>query len=132
MVVLDTSVVIKWFVEEPDSKAALAFRDEHLAGQELIVVPTLFFYEFTNVLRYVKSLPEESIISILGDLEQLGRREESSHDVIAEAVIFARKFEISVYDGVFVALAYLYGVELITADAKLVDKTKSLRFVKLL
>jgi len=36
MIVLDASVVLKWFQEERDSEAALAFEGRHVRGEEPI------------------------------------------------------------------------------------------------
>ena len=52
-VVLDTSVVIKWFRQgEVLADQSLALRKAYLDGQIEITVPSLLAYELTNVLRY--------------------------------------------------------------------------------
>lgn len=43
MVVLDTSVIIKWFVEEKGSERALFLMEKHIKGEEIVLVPSLFF-----------------------------------------------------------------------------------------
>lgn len=41
MIVLDASILIKWFVKETDSEIALRFKDDLLTGKEDITIPGL-------------------------------------------------------------------------------------------
>ena len=52
MVVLDTSVLVKWILPERDSEIALRIRDAHVTGVLRIVVPDFALIELGNVLRY--------------------------------------------------------------------------------
>ena len=133
MVVLDTSVIIKWFVEEPGSDKALFLMKKHIEGAEIILVPSLFFYEIANVLRYHKNLPTEEILEVVEILQGLNLRvEEIGFELMMKGIILARERDISVYDAVFVILAKIYQAPLYTADLKLYRKVKDLGFVKLL
>jgi predicted nucleic acid-binding protein len=61
-VVLDTSVILKWFrQEEILADQALRLRQAYLAGQVTISVPTLLAYELANVLRYKRELTTEQV-----------------------------------------------------------------------
>lgn len=40
MPVVDASVALKWFVEEPDSPAAISIREAHVYKENHIVAPT--------------------------------------------------------------------------------------------
>jgi predicted nucleic acid-binding protein len=133
MVVLDTSVIIKWFVEEKSSKRALTWLEKHIKGTEKIVVPSLFFYEIANVLRYKKELPLNEIWKVIEYLFRLNLKiEEVNSELIMRAVLLAREKEISVYDATFVVLAVIYHIPFYTADKKLYEKLKEFNFVKLL
>jgi len=55
MYVIDTSVVVKWFVKEKDRDVALEILEYYRSGNFTIIVPDLLIYEFANVLRYNKS-----------------------------------------------------------------------------
>ena len=44
MIVVDASVAVKWVLDEPDSAAAVALRDEEL------IAPVLWLAEASNVL----------------------------------------------------------------------------------
>ena len=133
MVVLDTSVIVKWFVEEEGPKRALIWMKKHIEGTEVILVPSLFFYEVTNVLRYNKSLPTTEILKIVKNLMEINLRvAEINSELIKRSVVLAREKDISVYDGAFIALADMYETPFYTADKALYKKTKDLGFVNLL
>ena len=48
--ILDTSVIVKWFVKEEDSPEALQYLQEFRQGGIAIIIPTLLFYELGNAL----------------------------------------------------------------------------------
>jgi len=51
MIVIDSSVALKWiFAEEKGAAEATRVRDAHVSGKSEIAVPALFFYEIANVL----------------------------------------------------------------------------------
>ena len=52
MPVIDASVAVKWFVEEPDSPAAHRLLDAHASGEAPLVAPDLLVYEVSNVLLH--------------------------------------------------------------------------------
>jgi len=44
MVVLDTSVIVKWFIEEKGSERSLVWLEKHIKKEEIILVPSLFIF----------------------------------------------------------------------------------------
>jgi len=50
--VIDASVAVKWFVEEPDSSAAHRLLEAHATGETTLVAPDLVVYEVSNVLLH--------------------------------------------------------------------------------
>ena len=54
MLVIDASVVIKWFIEEKDSAKALLLKDNHINGKTILIAPDLLIYEAANVLLFSK------------------------------------------------------------------------------
>ena len=132
--VVDASVVVKWYVEEPDSEAARALFRE----MEEFAVPDLLFAEASTVLwkkaRRGEITAEEardiSGLVIDGPFEVYGNRE-----LAAEAVRIALEYSITPYDASYVALAMRLGVACATADRKLVGKlldTAVARYITLL
>ena len=133
MVVLDTSVIVKWFIEEKGSERALLWLEKYIKKEEIILVPSLFFYEIANVLRYNKRLPTNEILNLIEELFHLNLKiEEVTPELIMRGVVLARERNISIYDAIFVVLAKIYQLSFYTADEKLYKKVKGLGFVKLL
>ena len=131
--VIDSSVAIKWFSQEESTNKALEIRSSFLRGEITIVVPDILLYEITNALRYNKSFSEKEVKESVNSLIDLGINIFApTKDIIEKAVELSYRFNISFYDAYFVGLAAALGFLFITADEKLYDKLKILRFVKLL
>ena len=134
MVVVDSSVLVKWFVPEPDSTLAIALRQAHIDGRIRIAVPDLALLEVANALRYKFSAADEATVrGSVRSLTQLGVRVvASSPELVASAVGVAYASNITVYDALFVALARDMGFELVTADLDLERRTRGIHSVRLL
>ena len=48
-IVLDASVVAKWFIEEEDTEKAIEIRDKFVQGEIEVLVHSLLIYEIGNV-----------------------------------------------------------------------------------
>ena len=132
MIVLDASVIAKWFLEEEKSSSALYYRDLHLKRKEIIIVPNILVYEIANLLLY-KNFTEKEIVSVLESLENFKIEVISlNFSDIARTAILAKQREITVYDAAYILLARNFGCRFITADKKLYKKAKDLNFVELL
>ncbi|MEW6221798.1 MAG: type II toxin-antitoxin system VapC family toxin [Candidatus Hadarchaeota archaeon] len=132
-VVLDASVAVKWFSTEEGTDLAVTLRDEHINGHLTIVSPDLLVYEVSNALRYNPNFGhadvEEAAKSIFDiDLDLVPPNEE----IFEKAAARAFEFGVTIYDGCYVALSELMGLELVTGDKKLYKKIEKLKFVKLL
>ena len=133
MIVLDASVIAKWFVEEPKSSSALYYRDLHLKKKDMIIAPDIIIYELANFFRYRKDFTEKEITSVIEALENFGLRIiDLNFKEMAKAAIFARHNYITVYDASYVITAINFRCKFITADEKLYEKIKDLGFIELL
>lgn len=134
MVVLDTSIIIKWYrPEEKANKATLEFKEKHALSDETIHVPALLLWELTNAFAFKKEITQEDIEEILDNLFMLGLVVNEFHqEDFAQAFSLSRKFNISVYDAAYIALAQKLGCQFVTADRKLQRKVKSLGIVRCL
>jgi len=133
-VVLDTSVVIKWFRQgEVLADQALALRDAYLDGQIVVSVPSLLAYELTNVLRYKEDLTTDQVQEAVQSLFDM-RLEWvlPSSAVMRRAVEMARAYETTIYDATFAALAESLNAAFVTADERLVRRLEALPFVRFL
>jgi predicted nucleic acid-binding protein len=50
VVVVDTSIVIKWIIDEPDSDIAMTLLVKWISEGTTIIAPLLLAYEVANVL----------------------------------------------------------------------------------
>lgn len=131
--VADASVVIKWFIKEPDSPKALKLRDKHALGQISLMAPHLLPFEVLNALRY-SALYNENELEMLS--ETISAYGFNLHPLVgdyAQATIkTAMENNVTVYDAAYVALAARERGLLYTADDELLAtlKPKYRRFVR--
>ncbi len=88
-------------------------------------VPELFYAECANILwKQVRHFgyPAADARLNLATLTALDLRTVALKELAAEALALATQYEISAYDGCYVAAAQLLAVPVITADQKLVNK----------
>ena len=133
-VVLDTSVVIKWFRQgEVLANQALALRQAYLDGQVAVTVPSLLAYELTNVLRYKGDLTTGQVQDAVQSLFDM-RLEWilPASATMRRAVAIAREHGTTAYDAVFAALAEARETTFVTADEQLAHRLASLPFVHFL
>jgi predicted nucleic acid-binding protein len=133
-VVLDTSVVIKWFRQgEVLAGQALSLRDAYLDGRIGVSVPSLLAYELANVLRYKNDLTTEHVQEAVQSLFDMGLEWVlPSSTVMCRAVEMAHVYETTVYDAAFAALAESLSATFVTADEPLVRRLEALPFVRFL
>lgn len=128
MVVVDTSIAVKWLLPEIDSDKA-----KELLVRGNLAAPDLIRYEICNALVYSRQLPIEEILKSLDIF--LGAEMEIyvlNPDSLKRVLALSREFQISAYDATFVALAEALKTSLITADLKLAHRTRKLGFVRTL
>lgn len=116
-VVLDASVLLKWFIEEPGSDAALDLKRRHLEEGLAIVIPDLALYEIPNVLRFKRGVPEGEVKAVMRafwtlELEVVAPTE----PLLDEAIDLSFATGLSLYDCAYVALAKELNATLVTAD----------------
>lgn len=121
--VVDASVGIKLFLDEPLSERADALFD-HLADEApaRFFVPDLFFIECANILwKYVQyhGYPREDAQQDVIDLGNLNLRTVPAHELIEAALQIANDCGITAYDASYVALSRKLDLPLVTADEPL-------------
>ena len=118
--VVDASVVLKWFVSEDGSEAALRLLD----GEKRFLAPDHMFAETTNAVWKrvrLRDLSVEYGFEIIRKIHRTAIAIEivSCRDLAAEAYKIAVTYGRSVYDAMYVALAKQRNTRLITADDRL-------------
>ena len=130
-VVLDASVVVKWFSKEEGSDLALKLRDEHLAGRMTLISPDLLIYEVSNALRHNPGFDADDVKGAVRDLFDLELDlVPPNEEIFSKAAMRAFELGISIYDACYLALAELMGLEFITGDERLYRKVRKFKFVK--
>lgn len=124
--VLDTNVVVKWFLQEDGSDRAATYLDRLLEGSAEVLVPSLLFYELANVLwvRKRDGVNHESSARIWEDLLELPLWVIDWQRLLPGSLGLAYEHGISPYDAVFVKLAEARNLHLVTADRPLWKKTR--------
>lgn len=118
--VLDASVLLKWFVEEPESIQALTYRSRLLEGEVAIACPDLVLYEVGNVLRHKRGVPEGALSNALSDLLRIQMDIFTPTEALLHrAAHLAYSRQMTYYDSVYVALAQELHATLVSADFKL-------------
>ena len=124
-VVVDASVVVKWFVEEEGSDKALRLRDKYIDGEISIIAPELIIFEVLNALYYKRLFSESEMKEISEALEAYSFTLYSLKGEYAEKTVeTAVENGITIYDASYVALAMIRDTYLYTADEKLIKKLK--------
>lgn len=130
IVVVDASVVVKWFVEEYSEEANL-LKDAYVSGLLDLAAPALLPYEVLNALKYSGHFGEDElkeVASILEDYQITLYIIEG--DLGSKTVEIAMRKGLTIYDAAYVALADKLKTVLYTADEKLIRKVSDENLVK--
>ena len=131
MIVLDASVVLKWFLKEEDTPRAIEFLESHISGDGHIAIPELLYYEVANALATKTALSEKDVLAALRNLLGLDLVGYSfGADEHIKAAQLAMNSGITVYDASYPVLAQSLGIDFVTADRRLANSLKGLEFVK--
>lgn len=121
-VLIDTSVLIKWFHSEGEAELweARALRSAHVAGEIDAHVLDLAMYEIGNVLVRALRWAASDVADQLDDLrEVVGEPLVMTADWLRQAAILAESHTLSFYDASWAATAAALGMPLISADQRL-------------
>lgn len=133
-VVLDASVVAKWFFEEEQTKIAINLLEQHKTEKLKINEPMLLFFEIGNISINKLRENSNSQTDYNQNLSDLIKTQinfiEPNETTLQLTFKLAQKYKITFYDATYVALAQTLDCQFITADKKLADMTKNLNFVK--
>lgn len=123
-VVVDSSVVIKWFVTEPLTPEAQRILDGYQAGTLNLLAPDLLVAEIGNVVwkKYrVHGLAKEDAEQIIAAFRELRIELVPTAELLEEAFRIAMTYERTVYDSLYIALSVREQCIYITADERLVN-----------
>jgi len=117
LAVIDASVAVKWFLEEPDSEDALRLQSDFFEGLLSVRVPSVFPYEVMNALHSSRRFSRRELLESARDIDRSGFQTVPLFaDYLARTVDLATASAITVYDASYLALAALEECPLYTAD----------------
>jgi predicted nucleic acid-binding protein len=115
--VLDTSIAVGWYLDEAFSPSARKWQEKLLKGNIALLIPSLHYGEFANVLRTLvqrRELSEARALEIYElHLEAPLERAEPDEKQVLDV---AFEYGSTAYDAVYISLSLSRGVPLITAE----------------
>ncbi len=130
MVIIDTSVIFKWFSQEDYREKAIEILSKHLKKTDNICIPDLIFYELTNAWATKTDLSVEEIKENLLYIKTYKlsiAQIDFTH--FTKAAEYAKQYHVSVYDSIYAVLAEEKKCILFTADSKFIQQV-NLPFIK--
>lgn len=121
-VVVDTSVAIKWFVNEPHAAEAQRVLAQYEAGAISMLAPDLLNAEFGNILwkkHVFNGLALDDTYNILATFQGLPFDLTPSAELLEDAFRIAITHRRPVYDAIFLALSVRHRCRFVTADERL-------------
>lgn len=119
--VLDSSVIVKWFVRKDEDNVDRALRLMDLFGEGMIgiTIPDLAIYEIANALRYNKNFDSEEVKKIISTLMELQFNIINVEErLINSALGIAAEDDISIYDAIFISISENLMMPLVTANPR--------------
>ena len=124
--VLDASVIVKWFCDERQSDIANKLRDDFFSDIYGIIVPDFLFYEVINAVKFSNVFSNKEKISVVHDLYLIGIDfEYPDKEIMESALNIAMDYNATIYDSVYLAIARKHRCKYITADSDFAGKVKS-------
>jgi len=130
-IVIDASVIVKWFIDEKDSDKAEIIKEQFINEKFNLIIPSLLYYEVLNALKYSKLFKLDELNLVGESIEKYGFNAVVIKDEIREKMVeIAFNHDISIYDASYIALAEKFSTQLVTADEKISKKLpKNLKFL---
>jgi predicted nucleic acid-binding protein len=122
--VIDASVLIKFYIPEILSDKAEELLARVEKGDTMLLAPDLIYPESGNILwkkQRMKELTRSEIEEITDAIVALPLKIETSKALLPLAMDIAIAYRITVYDAIYVSMARVYEIKMMTADKKLVD-----------
>jgi len=127
LIVVDTNILVKWFIPEKYSKEASMLRDDHIYGRVKVIAPIYALLEFGNALRKYFLYGYLSRDKVIEAYELLINAEvcfkEVDYSLVQEAIKYSVDEHVTVYDAYYIVLAKKHNATFMyTADEKLLNK----------
>ncbi len=132
-VVVDASIIVKWFVPEKGYENAVKLLEEYAAGRVEIFSPSIATYETLNALRFHPhyKLSIHDLVDILQTIKDLQIIVEPSTQAWSRCIHLSLEHKITIYDAIYAATATEIDAQLVTADKTLASKLSSMQNIKI-
>lgn len=122
-IVVDASVVVKWYIPEKYHGQARDLRDDYLDGTVDLWAPALLPFEVVNALRYSGHYEGGRLHEVAETLPEYGIDFVPFSD-LGPVTTVAENLDITMYDAVYIALASKLDGVAYTADSDLLTTTE--------
>jgi len=123
IIVVDASVVAKWFIDEEYTGEALKMREDYKNGVVDLWSTQLMPFEVLNALRYNPEFSQKEVEKAANALSRYRiALYPLLNDLREPCVRIALKYGITIYDASYVALSQFLNKQLYTADENLLAK----------
>jgi predicted nucleic acid-binding protein len=122
--VIDASVLIKFYVPEILSDKAEELLNRVAQGDVMLLAPDLIYPEVGNILwkkQQMKELTRPEVEEITDAIVSLPLNIEASKLLLPLAIDIGIAYKITIYDALYLSMARIYETKMITADRKLAD-----------
>lgn len=121
--VVDASVVVKWFLIEEWREESIVLRDDYIEGKTRLIAPSIMPFEVLNAVRYSRRDIHGKILQNIA--ESLSLYNIRLYNLVGEYAKnvsrISLEYNITIYDASYVALAMQEETLLYTADKKLIN-----------
>ena len=122
--VIDASVLIKFYVPEILSDKAEELLTRVERDDVMLLAPDLIYSEVGNILwkkQRMKELTRSEVEEIIDAIVSLPLKIETSKLLLPLAMDIGTAYGITIYDALYLSMARIYEIKMMTADRKLVD-----------
>jgi predicted nucleic acid-binding protein len=126
--VIDSSVAVKWVIEEDDSDTAQLILDQYKDRKIVLQAPALIHAEFGNIIwkkQIYQGLSTADANSAIKTFQQLSFILAPTSASFNDAFKIAVKYQRTFYDSLYLALSEREKCRFVTADEKLYNSVKS-------
>lgn len=123
--IIDTSVAIKWFVNEKGRDNALVLLNDLLKDPESFAVPELFYFELSHIFNRLIPNPRDTQLELFDQIINVGINRFSFTPELFKYLQKYQNMGLSGYDASYVALAQMLKGVWITFDKKAHSKIAS-------
>jgi predicted nucleic acid-binding protein len=120
--VVDCSVAAKWILPEPGRTAALAWFDRYSAGEVWLIAPDLLLAEFASLVvkgHRRKRITAPQALEAFSLMTKCAPRLYDIQPRLPRALDLSLRYQLSLWDSLYLTLALEFDCSLITADLRL-------------